>query len=520
MGNSQSNNSNEDKGDNKLSKSIDVIAANYILTQNFTDMMNLRDPKYCDNLVIMTSDVMSKNLNNKEITYLSQKIKDGVEVNELTDDSVLYLKKSNVDKLDVRTVAKKKRLCNGIAKYYIKIAHIFSAIVTTINPSYTYKDSYGSTVKVDLKNRHTVPKGSEVKIDRINLCSRRVNSLINNRDFTGDNGKIKIKPNFCKINSKTVDGSVDTKSLADEPGIPELDVLYNDVYDFESGKFKSMSDNMKAQYKTDLQTFYSAFTGNKNMPDDVSKFSQIKLRDYHNSAGCQPGNVYNREYEGTIGGSELFKNYADHVKTMIENANSNQSKLLEIIDNLFVFTVNNESLKKEITVNPKLDDKLLQELTDKSRDIIIKMYVKCEEDFVKGLQMFEAIVENQLKEVTKHQIDNLEKKIENVLTDSPTDTSGKSTSSPELPGAVAAPAAAVAAEEPAAEEPAAEEPAAVEPATEPAAVEPAAESAAPAPAPAPAPAAPGPAPPAPAPAVTGGKKKRSGNKKTRKKIIK
>ena len=90
MGNGQSNNSNEDKGDTKLSKSIDVIAANYILTQNFTDMVNLRDPKYCDNLVIMTSDVMSKNLNNKEITYLSQKIKDGVEVNELTNDSVLY----------------------------------------------------------------------------------------------------------------------------------------------------------------------------------------------------------------------------------------------------------------------------------------------------------------------------------------------------------------------------------------------------------------------------------------------
>ena len=418
MGNGQSNNSNEDNGDNKLSKSIDVIAANYILTQNFTDMMNLRDPKYCDNLVIMTSEVMSKNLNNKEITYMSQKIKDGVEINELADDSVLYLKKNNVDKLDVRTATKKKRLCNGIAKYYIKIAHIFSAIVTTINPSYTYKDSYGSSVKVELKNRHTIPKGTDVKIDRINLCSRRVNSLVNNRDFTGENGKIKIKPNFCKLNTKTVDGHTDTKSLADEPGIPELDLLYNDVYDFESGKFKSMSDNMKNQYKTDLQTFYSAFTGNKNMPDDVSKFSQIKLRDYHNSAGCQPGNVYNREYEGTIGGSELFKQYADHVKKMIDEANSNQSKLLEVIDKLFIFTVNNESLKKEITINPKLDDKLLQEMTDKSRDIIIKMYVKCEEDFIKGLQMFEAIVENQLKEVTKHQIDNLEKKIENVITES------------------------------------------------------------------------------------------------------
>ena len=29
---------------------------------------------------------------------------------------------------------------------------------------------------------------------------------------------------------------------------------------------------MKKQYKTDLQTFYTAFTGNKNIPDDLSKF--------------------------------------------------------------------------------------------------------------------------------------------------------------------------------------------------------------------------------------------------------
>ena len=35
-------------------------------------------------------------------------------------------------------------------------------------------------------------------------------------------------------------------------------------------------------------------------------------RDYHNSTG-QPGNVYNKEYEGTIGGNSLFKKYADHV---------------------------------------------------------------------------------------------------------------------------------------------------------------------------------------------------------------
>ena len=108
MGNSQSNNSNENKEDSKLANSIDVIAANYILTQNFTDMLNLKDPKYCNNLVIMTSDVLAKNMSNKEVTYLSQKLKDGVEINELSNDSVLYMNKSDVDKLDVHRYQKKQ----------------------------------------------------------------------------------------------------------------------------------------------------------------------------------------------------------------------------------------------------------------------------------------------------------------------------------------------------------------------------------------------------------------------------
>ena len=33
----------------------------------------------------------------------------------------------------------------------------------------------------------------------------------------------------------------DIKSLSDEPGIPELELLYKDEYDYDEGKFKTMS---------------------------------------------------------------------------------------------------------------------------------------------------------------------------------------------------------------------------------------------------------------------------------------
>ena len=45
-----------------LSSSIDYVAANYILTSNFQDLKNLTDPKYCKNLILLTSDVINRYL--------------------------------------------------------------------------------------------------------------------------------------------------------------------------------------------------------------------------------------------------------------------------------------------------------------------------------------------------------------------------------------------------------------------------------------------------------------------------
>ena len=38
-----------------LKKTINAIAAKYILTQNFQDMIALKNPEVCNNLVILTS---------------------------------------------------------------------------------------------------------------------------------------------------------------------------------------------------------------------------------------------------------------------------------------------------------------------------------------------------------------------------------------------------------------------------------------------------------------------------------
>ena len=42
---------------------LDYIATYYILTMDFESLQKLSDPKYCDQLVVITSDIVSKYFN-------------------------------------------------------------------------------------------------------------------------------------------------------------------------------------------------------------------------------------------------------------------------------------------------------------------------------------------------------------------------------------------------------------------------------------------------------------------------
>ena len=61
----------------------------------------------------------------------------------------------------------------GIAKFYIKIAHLFAAIVTTINPIYVYKDQEGNTVRATLAEKGKIIVFATT-IDIVNLLAQRM----------------------------------------------------------------------------------------------------------------------------------------------------------------------------------------------------------------------------------------------------------------------------------------------------------------------------------------------------------
>lgn len=408
---------------------VDYIATHYILTSNFQSMKKLSEKAYCDKLVVLTSDIIQRHFNDMEITYLAQRVKSGVEVNELKQEKLTYIDRDSLDKIDVANDAQKsihkKRVCIGIAKFYVKIAHIFSAIVMTINPIYTYKDVSGNTVKATLLQKNQIPKGAERRLHKLNICDNRIRALKRGEEYDKTTGEVSFQPNVCDFQNKPREkGDTTTtktrQTLGEEPGIPELERLYlDDLYDYATGQFAGMSEETAKQYKKDVKTFYTAFTGKEEMPDTITRFSDIPLRDFSQHSGCVLPNAPLRETYNMKTSDPLFVAYAENIRQMIQSAAQNQSKLLEIINVLFSFVDDPYAGggKRFIRIHPQLTETSLQMAVVNTRKYIVRLYTQCESDYLKGVQLFEAIVERKILETTERQIANMKAEVKKQVDD-------------------------------------------------------------------------------------------------------
>jgi hypothetical protein len=201
--------------------------------------------------------------------------------------------------------------------------------------------------------------------------------------------------------------------LSDEPGIPELKQLYLDEqYDFTTGKFQGMTKETEQQYNSDLKQFYTVFTGNTDMPEDIKDFSDIKLKNYQADENCL-NNKFKSSYSGNVK-NDLFAQYANNIKLMIERANAKQDELLKIINILFIYVVDERTGNKKVKINPKLNDAKLSTVVKNTRKIIIDLYSKCENDYLEGVKLYEAIVDTIGFSTLINQEQNLNKIVENL----------------------------------------------------------------------------------------------------------
>jgi hypothetical protein len=318
-----------------------------------------------------------------------------------------------VSKLDVPNSEKKMEMCIGIAKFYVQIAHLFNAIAGSVNPRYIYETQSGQAGEKSLLNKGLIPKGARRKLAPDNsLCARRVDTLIGDTTKGKDGVEI-TRINNCGINKKlhrikagdpgaratTVGLQVESsKSLGDEPGIAALDDLYNDMYDYTTGRFTKRSSAAQAQYNTDLRQFYEAFTGETTIPASITKFADIPMTAYYKNQMCQDPNSQWRQGIALDPASTLFRKYATLVKGMVSFTQGQHNLLLGILRQVFDWAKDEQGRWKIATLKPDLTTAKLSELIKRTRGILSQLYIGCEKDYKRGLHLFQAMIdETRLK---------------------------------------------------------------------------------------------------------------------------
>lgn len=478
---------------------LDLIATNYITTQNFKDLTNLIKPDYCNKLVILTTDVINNYLketkieylakneggvNNKlkkeDIIYIQSKAKEDVlpenrqgggifDDDDYDDDDDDYLswmgKKYNKKKpsdekenkrltlsyLDVKPSDKKQRMCIGIAKFYVTIAHLWSAILLSVNPQYKYTDSSTGKKKFvsfenrkDLQKDNIIERNIKVELTTENsLCDQRVN-VLKNKNI--EDGIINLTPvcNMNKIKTEKTNRKgyapsewgkqeFKSKNLMNEIGIPELEQLYNDYYNYETGVFSNRIPGGKAdqQYKKDLELLYTSFTGNIDYEEwnkDGSKtFKDIILSQFDEACSVKVDSEGNRlqpifkmnlmRDDDNRSDFLLFKKYADHIKTTKNTIANDRKNILSVLQEIFVIKVLQDS-KEVVSINPKLTTKRLDEMVVSVREKIIKLYVTCEKNFKIALEIVNNIASTRKQDIIEEQKKNIEEQIDKTLVNS------------------------------------------------------------------------------------------------------
>ena len=343
------------KHSSSLEQKINQYAADLILRSNFRDMQSLMKKEECDKLVILTSKVIDQHFHKADINMFNSKLNDGND--SVFSEPIEYIKETKLQRETENMQKEKTKLCQGLARYYIKIAHLFAAITQTVNPTYiydvaepknkyvtryqpsTYLPSYSPSKKDDkqygglytdylqgsdsvsrtrspgqtkqklklkwdeLRELNNYEYTKFVKTELNGFCNKRLDVL----DPSGilqapdeHEALFQIKPEICKSNESY-------KNLERVVGIPDLSELYKDEYDPETKQYSEMSDKMKAQYQEDLENFYKAFTGRKFMPNNIRKFSDIELIDYSKLKGCNKSSSQFPVDYSFVGGT-IYKN--------------------------------------------------------------------------------------------------------------------------------------------------------------------------------------------------------------------
>ena len=418
-------------GDNRsiLLKKMDIIAANYVTDLHLDDYEKFKNQEQCNELVVLTADKIANSLKFLDIVYLKQRTEQGSNISGSQDKKakaygstkVLFGKKSKLVEADEKIPWKKRRLCNGIAKFYVRIAQIYAAIVKSINPQLKFKDkdnvSSGSSVFAFDTHRVSAEMKQNI-FDRVefSLCGKIKEQIISNSSLKVDDEKnIHINPEFCKMKSH----------LKDEPGILELEELFKDEYDYDTGEYRvSANKESRERYMKIYREFHKIFTGKEYTIEEgktLPLFSKIVLNNFElcedsrfvddRSKFIEPYKISNPIINETLDNYtqknlkmyyedeySLFIKYASLLKNFLIKLNEDEIRVLSLLNSLFAFigtettNTNTDENKETIIIHPELTDEKLNDVAIKAREYILQLYLNCKDNQTELHNVFREIL--------------------------------------------------------------------------------------------------------------------------------
>lgn len=371
MGNASSKKSiSNDSQESDLKLKLDTIAAQLILDTNNKELIKLLQVTYCNQILKDTENILDSNYTKVQLEIINGIISNKPKTIELytklnTDDIASSLKTIE------ETHTTKKSLCKNIALFYTKISHLYAAIYRVIGEK---------SVCAIKRKTHTVK-------------TKKVESSENNLVY--------VKSKHCSKNQ-----IYRTNFLSDEVGIPELEELYKDVYDEEKKEFV-MSDKQKAIYQKDVDAFFKSYTGADN-DGSIKSFTDIPIFDYKLSGKNTESNCNNskhrnanKTYVGTSNNTNI-ENYANFLSEIMNSANNTQMKLVQLLE-----TVIFKKIDEQYIINNTLTMEILNDSIDIARDLIVKMFIDCEEKYQKAVNLFKTIIFDKNISISEKRIKNI-----------------------------------------------------------------------------------------------------------------
>ena len=408
-----------------LFKIVNKISSDLILNTADDDLINFMEPKYCIKIIKLSSRLLNDNFTKNELKLISDKLisdklKDKVidilnkkkiindtikwsKSQSVTDTSVTDTSATGTSLTDINVMGltgpslmgltgpsvtgpslttdsinniysdeyqTKKEICKVISVHYVKIMHIFSAIKTILDSNETFCK----------KNKKFKYKKNKIQINDSNISAE-----------------------ICNTGKNEIYGSENSiPKLGSENAIPELENLYKDEYVGEN-IFK-MSEKSTEKYNIDLISFYESYTG-KDKKKEITSFSQIPVFDYKSDELCKKmekkmGASLNNELQGDSKNYNIIM-FANHLAKIMNESNIIDNTLIETLNLLFVIDETDHYI-----INEKLTSNGVDKLTETVRATIMELYINCEKDYKKGVELFENILLSKNIYLVENRIDS------------------------------------------------------------------------------------------------------------------